>query len=104
MVLFGTCAPRSHTNQASNVSSLLFSTRAITGACAAPLEAGRVPGSRPGTDGLNSNSALDVSSTVAELTDVGVHHLGTVLAHGLQVVELTLQERDLSFQVLLLFQ
>lgn len=31
-----------------------------------------------------------------------VHHLGTVFAHSLQVVDLTLQERYLGFQVLLL--
>lgn len=37
------------------------------------------------------------------LTDVAVHHLGTVFAHGLQVVDLTLQERYLGFQVLVLF-
>ncbi len=36
------------------------------------------------------------------LTDVTVHHLGTVFAHGLQVVDLALQEWYLGFQVLLL--
>lgn len=37
------------------------------------------------------------------LTDVSAHHLGTVFAHGLQVVDLALQEGYLSFQVLLLW-
>lgn len=32
-----------------------------------------------------------------------VHHLGTVFAHGLQVVDLALQERYLGFQVLILW-
>lgn len=41
---------------------------------------------------------------VAELTDVSVHHPGTVLAHCLQIVDLALQERHLAFQVLLLSQ
>lgn len=36
------------------------------------------------------------------LTDVSVHHLGTVFAHRLQVVDLALQEGHLRFQVLLL--
>lgn len=33
---------------------------------------------------------------------MSVHHLGTVFAHGLQVVDLALQERYLRFQVLVL--
>lgn len=36
------------------------------------------------------------------LTDVSVHHLGTVFAHCLQVVDLALQEGHLRFQVFLL--
>lgn len=36
------------------------------------------------------------------LTDVSVHHLGTVFAHCLQVVDLSLQEGHLRFQVFLL--
>lgn len=42
-------------------------------------------------------------SPSVKLTDVRVHHLGAVLAHGLQVVNLALQERHLRFKVLLLF-
>lgn len=33
---------------------------------------------------------------------MGVHHLGTVFAHGLQVVDLALQEGHLRFQVFVL--
>lgn len=33
---------------------------------------------------------------------MGVHHLGTVFAHGFQVVDLALQEGHLRFQVFLL--
>lgn len=33
---------------------------------------------------------------------MSVHHLGTVFAHSLQVIDLALQEGDLGLQILLL--
>lgn len=51
---------------------------------------------------LTLNTGMWPSAAAAVLTDVSVHHLGTVFAHSLQVVDLALQERYLGFQVLVL--
>lgn len=45
---------------------------------------------------------MNVQASARLLTDVSAHHLGTVFAHCLQVVDLALQEGHLRFQLLLL--
>lgn len=49
-----------------------------------------------------SCDVLNMQVLMCVLTDVSVHHLGTVFAHCLQVVDLALQEGHLRFQVFLL--